>query len=121
MKIRGQPISPFMHRVARAMLRLEGWRTPTTIGRACDDYREHVSTALYVMRRARLVERRRTGHHGGYEWRLTESGNAFAISAEPAEDSGTPRKPEHDHRALSAALGMNATVVPSAGRLHLMR
>ncbi len=108
--------------VARAMLILEGWNSGSGIARELKTYREHVSHALNRMRQDGMVERRvRTTTGGGYEWRLTDRGQAFAIYTRPDESDSRPRPSRYNHRALSSALGIPNRIEPPRGRLHLLR
>jgi predicted ArsR family transcriptional regulator len=107
--------------VARAMLILEGRNSATRIARELGVHREAVSYWLNRMRENGHAERdRRRGSGGGYEWWLTQRGQAFAIYTRP--DDGAVRTargaPHYDHRALAGALGMNRNVTPPLGRVH---
>ncbi len=113
-------LSPYMHRVARGLMRLGGWHGSREIERACGDYREHVLVALRALRAARLVVRRPASNlaRNACEYRMTTAGIAFAMGPEPGGNHYTTEALRYDHRALAAALGMNRTVTPPAGRVH---
>lgn len=110
--------------VARAMLILGDRNSCTRIAREMGTQREHVNYWLTRMRQDRLVERDRRHHGsgGGYEWWLTDKGQALAIYTRP-EDVETGYRPEivrYDHRPLAAALGIPNRITPPAGRVHLL-
>lgn len=109
------------HAVARAMLILGGWCTPTHIGREMGLYHRHVLAHwLKKLRANGRAERRRCRcAGGGYEWRLTQDGAAFASAAAPAGDDATAAI-RWNHRALAQALGMLHTITPPAGRVHTL-
>lgn len=108
--------------VARAMLILEGRNSASRIARELNTYREHVSHTLNRMRQDGLADRRvRVTTGGGYEWWLTQKGQAFAIYTRPDDADRRPVALRYSHRALSMAMGIPRAVEPPAGRLHLLR
>lgn len=107
--------------VARAMLILGGRNSPTRIGRQLGAQREAVSYWLNRMREERLADRQaRTTSGGGYEWWLTEKGQAFAIYTRPDTTDTRPLENRYDHRGLAEAMGMVHQITPPAGRVHIL-
>lgn len=115
-------LGPHAHRVARLMMIVGPWHSATRIGREGNVGRENVAYELARMCRARFVERRRARTiHTGYEWSLTPAGTAFALAEAPADQTGLRPIARYDHGALANALGLNNTISPPSGRLHLTR
>lgn len=109
--------------VARAMLILEDRNSAGRIARELGVAREAVSYWLTRMREERLVERqRRTTTGGGYEWWLTDRGQAMAIYKRPEEAAEIcpPERIRYNHRPLAAALGIPDKINPPPGRTHIL-
>ncbi len=105
------------HRVARAMLVLGDWNSPTSIMREAGVSRHELMHWLTTMQRGHRAERRKSPLRPGDQWRLTEAGNAFAIYARPDSESNSASI-RYDHHELSAAMGMSHIITPPAGRRH---
>lgn len=107
--------------VARAMLIMGGKNSPSRIARELGCQREHVNHWLMRLRQEELADRaRRTTTGGGYEWWLTDRGQAMAIYKRPdqAAQLCAPERFRYNHRPLAKAMGMNQTITPPPGRVH---
>lgn len=105
------------HHVARAMMILGDWNSPTSIMREAGVSRHELTHWLNTMQRGVRAERRKSPLRPGYQWRLTSSGIAFAMHARPDGENNSASL-RYDHHELSAAMGMSMMINPPAGRRH---